>query len=60
MDREREKRERREWKWERSSGCFVLRHFLSAALRGVRSDLRVSDSQGAGGLGRAGLEERGQ
>ena len=37
-----------------------MRHFLSAALRGVRSDLRVSDSQGAGGYERAGLVEIGQ
>ena len=35
-------------------------HFLSAALRGVRSVLRVSDSHGAGGFERAGLVERGQ
>ena len=37
-----------------------MRHFLSAALSGVRSALRVSDSQAAGGRGRAGLVERGQ
>ena len=37
-----------------------MRHFLSAALSGVRSALRVSDSQGAGGRGRAGLVDRGQ
>ena len=34
-------------------------HFLSAFLRGPLSALRVSDSQGAGRLGRGGLEERG-
>ena len=33
---------------------------FSPALRGVLSGLRVSDSQGAGRLGRAGLEDRGQ
>ena len=37
-----------------------MRHFLSAALRGARSDLRVSDSQGGGGHERAGLLEIGQ
>ena len=37
-----------------------MRHFLSAALRGVRWTLRVSDSHGAGGRGRAGLVDRGQ
>ena len=31
------------------------RHFRSAALRGLLSDLRVSDSQGAGGHVRDGL-----
>ena len=60
MDSEREKVVRSEWKWDRSSGCLVFRHFLSAALSGVLSALRVSDSQGAGGRGLAGLVDKGQ
>ena len=59
-DREEENVERRDWKLRRSSGSLPFLHLRSAALR-LRLSVRTeSDSHGAGGVGRAGLEVRGQ
>ena len=57
--REEEKVERREWKLRRSSGSLPFLHLRSAALSLRLSARTESDSQGAGGVGRAGLEVRG-
>ncbi len=55
-----EKEERSDWYTLRSVGFFDLRHTLSAALSLERCSQRTSDSQGAEGVVRAGLEDKGQ
>ena len=59
-ERQEEKADRRERKLLRSSGSLPFLHLRSAALK-LRLSVRTeSDNQGAGGVGRAGLEVRGQ
>ncbi len=55
-----EKEERSDRYTLRSVGFFYLRHNLSAALSLERCLRRTSDSQGAEGVVRAGLEDKGQ